>query len=211
MNALVNYIVDHPGWRKELVEKPFCLTIKDDGPYTIFSYSQIDSDFSLPEVQVARGIILKIKEEHLPGDDLQPMRVVCDIEIMLHRFNKFFNYAEVLAAKIDWSTARVTEKCDGCLDENTLIETPEGKRTIRNLCEVHYRGLVKSKNLDTGEVEWDEVEADSIQENNDDWFEITLENGATIKITENHKIWLPDLQCWRRVEELEGTEKVDVI
>ena len=63
MNALVDYIKTHPDWRKELTQKPFCLTIKDKGPYTIFSYSQIDSDFSLPEVQVARGIILKITDE----------------------------------------------------------------------------------------------------------------------------------------------------
>lgn len=62
MNALVDYIKAHPNWRKELVEKPYCLSIKDDGPYTIFSYSQIASDFSLPEVRVARGIILKIEE-----------------------------------------------------------------------------------------------------------------------------------------------------
>lgn len=62
MNALVEYIKAHPSWRTELTQKPYCLTIKDDGPYTIFSYSQIDSDFSQPEVRAARGIILKITE-----------------------------------------------------------------------------------------------------------------------------------------------------
>ena len=37
------------------------------------------------------------------------------IEIMSMAFQKFFNWNEPLAAKIDWSTARVTEKCDGSI------------------------------------------------------------------------------------------------
>ena len=61
MNALIDYIKTHPNWREELSNAPFHLSIKDDGPYTIFSYNQIKSDFKLPEVQVARGIILKIE------------------------------------------------------------------------------------------------------------------------------------------------------
>ena len=61
-NALINYIILHDNWRKELSEDPYNLSIKDDGPYTIFSYNQIKSNFKLPEVQVARGIILKITQ-----------------------------------------------------------------------------------------------------------------------------------------------------
>jgi len=197
MNALVDYIKAHPAWRKELVEKPYCLTIKDKGQYTIFSYSQIDSDFYNKVVRVSRGIILK-------DVDTDPV-VVC------HAFDKFGNYGEGYADTIDWASARVQEKVDGCLDEGTLIDTPEGKRTIKDLCDSHYRGLIKSKNLDTGEIVWDEVEANSIQENINNWYEITLENGKTLLLTGNHRIWLPELQCWRRVDELDGTEKVDVV
>ncbi len=101
MNALVDYIKTRPDWRKELVEKPFCLTIKDDGPYTIFSYSQIDSDFSERLVCESRGIILR-------NANTDPV-VVCQA------YNKFFNYNDPLCAKIDWATAKIQSKIDGSI------------------------------------------------------------------------------------------------
>ena len=82
MNALVEYIKTQPNWRTELTQKPYCLTIKDKGPYTIFSYSQIDSDFYNEVVRVSRGIILKITEvesEHVlvNGGVTTEVKVVC--------------------------------------------------------------------------------------------------------------------------------------
>ncbi len=114
MNALVNYIKAHPAWRTELTEKPFCLTIKEKGPYTIFSYSQIDSDFYNEVVRVSRGIILKITE-------IESERVLVnggiatEVEIVCWPFNKFGNYGEGYADKIDWASAKVQEKVDGSI------------------------------------------------------------------------------------------------
>lgn len=66
----------------------------------LFKYNQIDSPFVEPIVREARGIIL---------DEADDWRVVS------RSFDKFFNYGEGLAAKIDWSSARVEEKVDGSL------------------------------------------------------------------------------------------------
>jgi len=121
MNALVEYIQTHPAWRTELTQKPYCLTIKDDGPYTIFSYSQIDSDFYNEVVRVSRGIILKIEENfdwtHDPENfsNEKEVRVNCNIEIVCWPFNKFGNYGEGYADPIDWASARVQEKVDGSI------------------------------------------------------------------------------------------------
>jgi len=102
LNILVDYIRNNKEWRAELSAKPYCISIKDDGPYTLFSYNQIDSDFKLPIVQVCRGIILRDCES---GDPI----TVC------HAFDKFFNYNEPNAHSVDWNTARIQEKIDGSI------------------------------------------------------------------------------------------------
>jgi hypothetical protein len=100
-----------------------------------------------------------------------------------------------------------TEKADGCLDENTVIETKDGSKTIKEICETEYKGLVRTFNLETHKEEFRKILGYSVKESTDhQWFEIELENGNKIKITGNHEVWIPKLLCWRRVDELDGTE-----
>lgn len=101
-----------------------------------------------------------------------------------------------------------TEKLDGCLDEKTLLETEEGIKTIKEICESKYSGKVKTFNLVTQKEEFRKILGHYIKEStNHQWFEIELENGIKIKITGNHEVWLPKLLCWRRVDELTGGEE----
>jgi len=106
----------------------------------------------------------------------------------------------------------VTEKVDGenCLDEHTLITTPYGKKTIREICEINYKGLVLSKNLVLNVVEWQNVEFCLINNPGDNWYEIELENGEILQITGDQLVWLPELKCYRKVCELNGTEKIEL-
>ena len=90
----------HADWKDLLVQEPYCLKIKEDGPYTMFSYDQIRSNFNISLVREARGIIFRTGEWEQP---------VC------WAFNKFGNYGESYAPNIDWDTAFVTEKVDGSL------------------------------------------------------------------------------------------------
>lgn len=90
----------HDNWEELLVAEPYYLKIKEDGPYVIFNYDQLRSDFSNHIVQEARGIIFKRDDWTHP---------VC------WAFNKFGNYGEGWVQDIDWSTAFVTEKIDGSL------------------------------------------------------------------------------------------------
>lgn len=100
MNELRDFIITHPtDWPTRLTGAPYNLKYKIDGNLIIFSYSQIESDFSNPIVQEARGIIL----------NMETWEVVC------RPMSKFFNYGEANAAEIDWSTAVVREKVDGSL------------------------------------------------------------------------------------------------
>lgn len=63
-------------------------------------YSQIDSPMSDPMVQQCRGLIL---------DERTNWRIIA------RPFDRFYNWGELNAAKIDWSTAACQEKLDGSL------------------------------------------------------------------------------------------------
>ncbi len=110
MFYLLPFINAHPDWRELLAQNPYSISIKDAGRYTIFSYSQSDSDFNDPIVRECRGCIIK-------DAGSESMIPVCQ------PFYKFGNYGESYCPEIDWSTARVQEKVDGSLikvwcDEN---------------------------------------------------------------------------------------------
>lgn len=100
MKSLIRqFVMAHPDWEVLLKSAPYNLKISRDDGYILFKYNQIESDFSLPLVQEARGIIFR-------EDDWTCVR---------RAFDKFFNYGEDNAATIDWTTATVEEKVDGTL------------------------------------------------------------------------------------------------
>lgn len=65
-----------------------------------FAYSQFESDMSEQICQECRGLILNEAD---------------DWAVVNRGFDKFFNHGELLAAPINWTTARVQEKVDGTL------------------------------------------------------------------------------------------------
>ena len=100
MLKLQEFILNHPkDWEILLKHNPYNLTIKYDGKLIIFNYQLFNTDFHEPLVSECRGIIL---EEGT-------WRVVC------RGFDKFWNYGEELAAKIDWNTTRIQTKVDGSI------------------------------------------------------------------------------------------------
>jgi len=102
----------------------------------------------------------------------------------------------------------ITTKIDGCLDENTIIDTIDGPKTIKHLCEMEYRGQVKTYDLIHMKEKYVDVSNTFIRDHVDDWYAVELENGTTLNLTGNHMIWIDNLKCWRRVDELDGTEEV---
>lgn len=90
----------HDNWAELLTQEPYNLKIYEDGPYVMFKYNQLTSDFNISMVREARGIIFRKDDFSHP---------VC------WPFNKFGNYGESYVPEIDWSTAFVSEKVDGSL------------------------------------------------------------------------------------------------
>jgi len=158
----------------------------------LIKYDQIDSDMSLIEVQESRGLVLEMDTW----------------KVMSMSFFKFFNAAEGHAAKIDWSTAHVLEKLDGCCDADTILETEHGSKTIKEICDSKYLGKIKGYDHEKMKVVYTDIIGHSVKNNINNWFEIELENEVKIKLTGNHRLYLPELDCYRRVDELIGDEHI---
>lgn len=95
---VLSFIKTHADWRLLLSNLPYNLIIKEDDSYIFLKYNQLESDLSNSIVQECRGLILDK-----------------DLNIVSFPFKKFFNYGEQNASNIDWKSARVQEKIDGCL------------------------------------------------------------------------------------------------
>jgi hypothetical protein len=89
-----------------------------------------------------------------------------------------------------------------CLSAETLIITEDGIKTIQEICETEYHGKVLSYNIENNTEEYNTINDWLIRKNNNDWYEIELEDGSKVKATSNHKIWLSELGCYRNVRDL---------
>ncbi len=82
----------------EILKKKLNLNIKVQDNKILLNY-RIDSPKDSPIVDECRGIIL----------DKNTFETIC------YPFNRFYNYGEIYAAKIDWENAEIFEKLDGTL------------------------------------------------------------------------------------------------
>ena len=115
---LVTFLKKHrDNWREILSSSPYNLIIKDGtGEFeglTLFKYNQLDSDLSRQLVQNCRGIIIDIED---------------DFNVVSYPMDKFFNHGERHAKKIDWQTARVQQKVDGCFSSFNLVTMSDGSQ-----------------------------------------------------------------------------------
>lgn len=99
MNLVQKLMDDEPEtWLSILVEK-YKIKVTRDGALASLRYDQTESPMHEPIVQQCRGMVVDVER-----------RVV-----LAWPYNKFWNHGDMLAAEIDWTTARVQEKLDGSL------------------------------------------------------------------------------------------------
>jgi hypothetical protein len=106
-------------------------------------------------------------------------------------------------------------KLDGCISGETLINTKEyGYKTVKWLVDNKIECKVLSFNTKTQKQEYKSISYHFLNKEiseQTEWFEIELESGEKLTITGDHEIYLPELKCWRRADELTGNEKLMVI
>lgn len=101
----------------------------------------------------------------------------------------------------------VQRKLDGCVSGETLIATEIGDISIKDIVEKGIGTFAYSYNPVSRKQELKPIigrfkNIPDIQEKDYIWYKITLSDGKELKVTGNHKIYLPKLKCWRRVDEL---------
>lgn len=118
---------------------------------------------------------------------------------------RYDKHPQLLTYDNNWLCSR---KLDGCVHKDTIIELEKyGKIKIGDAFDKKIEDNVKSFNVITGEVEYKKIlgyfkNGDDINEDGYQWFCITLEDNTMITLTGNHLVWLPKLNCYRRVDEL---------
>lgn len=100
-------------------------------------------------------------------------------------------------------------KLDGCLSGDTMISTDKGSISIREIVEKKLSVQVVSYNELEKKQQMKSIVSVLKRENpNKQWFVIITETGEQIKLTGDHRVFLPELNCWRKVEDLKGDEKL---
>jgi len=103
----------------------------------------------------------------------------------------------------------ISVKLHGCVERNTMVDTKEfGKKTIGEIVDNKIECHIKAYDTDTDTLVFVPIDNFYSIPNDGEWFEIELENGKKITITGNNPVWLPELGVYRRVDELNGDEKL---
>ena len=101
----------------------------------------------------------------------------------------------------------ITEKLHGCVSGDTVVETLEfGNVPIKEIVEKRLNVKIKALDVKTNNIIYVPIDEYYFLANDGEWYEIELENGIKILITGNNPVWLPELSCYRKVEDLNGDE-----
>lgn len=174
------------------------------------------------------GNIILPTGERLRGELFDDLSVQKVIQPVLGDFSKYMKYPRTY--HVPWSVMGKddrqlkddscfdgqevigTVKMDGenCLDGETIIITEDGEKTIKEICETQYKGKTITFNELTSELEWKEIVNHMQVETNEDdeWFELEIENNTKLRITGEHYVFLPKLNCYRQVKDLSEEDEI---
>lgn len=101
------------------------------------------------------------------------------------------------------SLVYVSSKIHGCVSKDTLIDTLEfGPLRIDKIVNEKLDCHIKAFDTTENEVVFVPISDYYFLENDGEWYEIELEDGRKITITGNNPVWLPELKCYRKTENL---------
>ena len=111
----------------------------------------------------------------------------------------------------DGKLDKAVTRGNGCLDYDSVIETDKGELKIGEIVEKHIDCKVKSFDFKNNKIIWNDVKNYFINDNDEKWYCLTLEDGRKIKITGNHQVYVKNLNKFKKVEDLTENDDFYVI
>ena len=97
----------------------------------------------------------------------------------------------------------ISVKVHGCVEANTIINTLEyGDLTIKEIVDKKLKCKIKSYDIEKNEIVYVSIDDYYLLKNDGEWYEVELEDGRKLLITGNNPVWMPELNCYRRTDEL---------
>lgn len=196
-------------WKPEISNYDFsqCFVPNKDGIVKPFCFDTIGNDL------FAKAWVPRIpnKEQNSTNRNSRRNR-------RLKRFNRLiegqfsFHYDTNQLADNMWrfnpdTMVTISTKWHGCVERNTIVDTIEfGKKTIGDIVDNEIECHIKAYDIESNEIVYVPIDNFYCVPNDGEWYEIELEDGRKITITGNNPVYLPNLNCYRRVDELIGDE-----
>lgn len=103
----------------------------------------------------------------------------------------------------------ITCKFHGCVDGSTLIETLDnGILPIKTIVDSKLPVKIKAYDHTIEEIVYVDIDDYFYLEDDGEWYEVELEDGRKIRITENNPVYLPHLKSYRQVKDLNIEDEV---
>ena len=197
-------------WNKKLedVNLEDYFTVDENGYEHPFEFDTVDG-----KLFIEAYVPPMPQESHRRGDKLFRKRMK-----KLQRFDRMvpgqfaYHYSTSQLQANMWrftpdTIVTISNKLHGCVEKNTSVETMEfGTKTIGEIVDGQIDCHIKCYDTNIDECVWAPVDNFYMIPDDGEWYEIELENGKKITITGNNPVWLPILNAYRRVDELNGDE-----
>lgn len=107
-------------------------------------------------------------------------------------------------------------KLDGCVSGDTIVITDKGKMSAREVFNSKKQFKILSYNEKSSKLEFKKIlhkmkNGVDLKEKKYQWYELETDNGLKLRVTGNHLVYLPDLKCYRRVDDLKENDKFLII
>lgn len=193
-------------WNKKVLTYDFskCFEPNEEGVVVPFEFDTIDGklfvEAYVPQVQMPREKGLSRREKKR-GKKVEKLDRMVDGQFAFHYDTS--QLKDNLWRFHPDTVVDISVKEHGCVDGDSIVNTLEyGDLKIRDIVEQRIPCRVKAYDIDKQEIVYVSIDDYYLLRNDGEWYEIELENGETLLITGNNPVWMPELNCYRRTDEL---------